>query len=425
MSNAFPKEVVVAWQESIEKFDSDNIVAKNCEVNRTPNEQQFRSNFREWKPVSMISRTVDGLDITGSFNKDVTELSVPFDIDTIPNVPFTLDAKELNDPRALRKKINSAVDQLSARLNRDVVNTIFRQGGQTVTLAGAVQSYNDVAQAESILIRQDVSQTTMKTMALNIPDYNTVAGNLAGRETMGNKSLGAYERSLVGDVASFDTFRTSFMPRVGAQAAAVVTAGGAPQSLIPASSAEDPVTGNVQNVDNRFFDLTVDTTVGVSAGDRFTVAGVNEVSLINKNDTGSLRTFTVSGVVDGTTLRISPAPVALDGLTPGLPTQAESEYANTTVALPDATALTWLNTAEAPMSAFWENDSICINVGNLAVEGLSGVNVMRDVTDSGIQLIIANEGSVDNLSNKYRVTGFWGITNKDPLKNGIMLANQV
>jgi hypothetical protein len=426
MSNAFPKEVVVAWQESIEKFDSDNIVAKNCEINRTPNEQQFRSNFREWKPVSMISRTVDGLDISGSFNKDVTELSVPFDIDTIPNVPFTLDAKELNDPRALRKKINSAVDQLSARLNRDVVNTIFRQGGQTVTLNGAVQSYNDVAQAESIMIRQDVSQTTLKTMALNIPDYNTVAGNLASREYLqGNKSLGAYERSLVGDVASFDTFRTSFMPRVGAAAGASVTAGGAPQSLIPASNAENPISGNVENVDNRFFTLQVDSTANVNPGDRFTVAGVNEVSLINKNDTGSLRTFTVVGVVDGTNLQISPAPIALDGVNPGLPTQSEEEYSNVTVAIPDATALTWLNTAEAPMSAFWENDSICINVGNLAVEGLSGVNVMRDVTDSGIQLIIANEGNVDNLSNKYRVTGFWGITNKDPLKNGIMLANQV
>ena len=97
MANAFPKDVVVAWQESIEKFDSDNIVARNCDVNRSPGEQQFHSNFREWKPVSMISRTVDGLDITAELGKSVTELAVPFDIDTIPNVPFTLDAKELND----------------------------------------------------------------------------------------------------------------------------------------------------------------------------------------------------------------------------------------------------------------------------------------------------------------------------------------
>ena len=129
-------------------FDSDNIVARNCEVNRTAGEQQFQSNYREWKPVSMISRTVDGLDITAELGKSVTELAVPFDIDTIPNVPFTLDAKELNDPRMLRKKINSAVDQLSARLNRDVVNTILRTSGQTVSIAGAMATYNDVAKAE-------------------------------------------------------------------------------------------------------------------------------------------------------------------------------------------------------------------------------------------------------------------------------------
>ena len=420
MSNAFPKDVVVAWQESIEKFDSDNIVAKNCKVERSGGEEQFNSNFRTWKPVSMISRTVDGLDITASLGKSVTELAVPFDIDTIPNVPFTLDAKELNDPRMLRKKINSAVDQMSARLNRDVVNVIKNQAGQTVTQSGALNTYNDIAAAESALIRQDVSQTTLKTMALNIPDYNTVSGNLAARETLGQKALGAYERSLVGDVASFDTFRTSFMPRVAAAAGgAVVTAGGAAQSHIPVPSAINPLTGNTENLDNRFMSLEVDTTATVVAGDRFTVAGVNEVSLINKEDTGELRTFTVVGVIDATHVQISPAPVSLLGAT-----DSEQDYANVTAPLPDATALTWVNVAAAPMSAFWENDSICISVGNLAVEGLSGVNVMRDVTDSGIQLIIANEGNVGTLANQYRITAFYGVTNEDPMKNGIVLANQ-
>jgi len=420
MANAFPKDVVVAWQESIEKFDSDNIVAKNCDVNRSGGEQQFRSNFREWKPVSMISRTVDGLDITASLGKAVTELAVPFDIDTIPNVPFTLDAKELNDPRMLRKKINSAVDQLSARLNRDVVNTILRTSGQTVVKAGALATYNDVAAAESMLHRQDVSMTTMKTMALNIPDYNTVAGNLAARDFLSNnKALGAYERSLVGEVASFDTFKTSFMPRVLGQATAVVTAGGVSQSHVPSPSIKNPLTGNTENLDNRFMSLQVDTTVGVNPGDRFTMPGVFECSLINKNDTGELRTFTVVGAIDATHLQISPAPVWVNG-----PSDAEKDYGNVTAQLPNATALTWLNTTTAPMSAFWENDSICINSGNLAVEGLSGVNVMRDVTDSGLQLIIANEGDLGSFTNKYRVTGFWGVTNKDPMKNGIYLANQ-
>jgi len=416
--NAFPKDVVVAWQESIEKFDSDNIVAKNCRVERSGGEEQFNSNFRTWKPVSMISRTVDGLDITSSLGKDVTELAVPFDIDTIPNVPFTLNAKELNDPRMLRKKINSAVDQMSARLNRDVVNVIKNQAGQTVTQSGALNTYNDIAAAESALIRQDVSQTTMKTMALNIPDYNTVSGNLAARETLGSKALGAYERSLIGDVASFDTFRTSFMPRVSAAAGTAVTAGG-DQSHIPVPSAINPLTGNTENLDNRFMPLEVVSTASVVPGDRFTVAGVFECSLINKENTGELRTFTVVGVIDATHLQISPAPVALTGAT-----DSEQDYANVTVQIPDATNLDWVNITDAPMSAFWENDSICIPVGNLAVEGLSGVNVMRDVTDSGIQLIIANEGNVGTLANQYRITGFWGVTNEDPMKNGIVLANQ-
>jgi len=414
--NAFPKDVVVAWNESIEKFDSDNIVARQSDVRRTPGTQQFRSNFREWLPVPMISRTVDGLDISASLGTAVTELAVPFDINTIPNVPFTLDAKEMNDPAAARKKIDSAIDTISARINRDVANRILAEGGQTVTQAGALSTYNNVAAAESALIRQDVSQTTMKTMALNIGDYNTVAGDLAARQTLGNKSLSAYERSLVGDAAGFDTFRTSFMPNLTAAAGAATVTGA--QSYVPVSS-QTTSGGNTENVDNRFMDLTVSDTTNMKVGDRFTVAGVNEVSLINKQDTGNLRTFTVREVVDGTTLQISPAAVDVNGAS-----QSEKEYGNVTAPFADTAPLTFINTSDAPINAFWENDSIAINSGNLAVEGMNNLSVMRDQTDSGIELVIASQGQLGAFTNQYRITAFYGVTVKDPMKCGVILANQ-
>lgn len=416
MANAFPKEVVVAWQESIEKFDSDNLVARQTDVRRRGGEEQFRSAFREWVPQSMISITTDGLDITSELGRAVTELAIPFDINIIPNVPFTLDAKEMNDPAMIRKKINSAIDAISARVNRDVVNVILNSAGQTVTQSGALATYNNIAAAESALIRQDVSMSSMKTMALNITDYNTVAGDLAARQTLGNKSLSAYERSLVGDAAGFDTFRTSFMPTLALAAGTATVTGD--QSHVPVPSTVD-ADNNTINVDNRFFNLTVSTTTGMKAGDRFTVAGVNEISLINKSLTGSLRTFTIRSVGSGTVIQISPAPVAADQAS-----QAEKEYANVDTQLLNTTALTFVNTSTVPINAFWENDSIAISSGNLAVDGMNGVGVMSDVTDSGITLIIANQGVLGSFTNQYRITAFYGVTNKDPMKNGIILANQ-
>ena len=414
MANAFPKDVVVAWQESIEKFDSDNIVAKKTDVRRSSGDTQFRGNFREWIPQSMISTTVDGLDITAELGRDVTELAVPFDIDTIPNVPFTLDAQEMNDPAMLRKKLNSAMDALSARLNRDVVNKIVNTGAQTVTQAGALAGYDDVAAAEEMLLRQDISSTMAKTLAMNMRDYRTAAGDLASRTLDNSKSLGAFERSFIGDVAGFDSFRTSFMPSL-ALAAGAATATGA-QSHVPVANAT--TNGTTVPIDNRFFNLVVSSSAGMKTGDRFT-AGVNEVSLINKVDTGELRTFTVTGVVDGTNITISPAPIDFAGAT-----QAEVEYGNVSGPIANAQALTFLNTTTAQVNCFWEEDSIAINAGNLAVEDLGGVNTMTDTTDSGVKLVIANSGVLGSFTNQYRLTGFWGVTNKDPLKNGILLANQ-
>jgi len=417
MPSQFPKEVTVAFSDGVKGFDSDNIVAKQTSRTRPGGQQSFRSAFTEWRVTEMISRTVDGLDITSELGRTLTELSIPFDIDTIPNVPFTLNAQELNDPSEVTKKVKSAIKALSARLNRDVFQTILFEAGQTVTQAGALTTYNDVAAYENALLRQDLPEESMKTLVLNLGDHTTVAGNLADRSDMGNKVLSAYEKSLVSMSAGFDIFRTSYTPLLTAAApGGAVTATGA-QSHVPVASVLN-AQGRPSNVDNRFFDLIVNDTTGLKAGDRFT-AGVNEVSLQNKEDTGELRTFTIREVVDGTTLQISPAPVALDGGT--LP---EEEYANVDTAIANLQALTFINTSDAKVNAFWENDNISINVGNLAVEGLAGVNTMTDNTDSGVQLVIAYEGSVGDFTNQYRVTGFWGVTMKEPMKAGIGLANQ-
>lgn len=416
MSSEFPKEVVVAFSDGVEGFDSDNIVAKQTDRTRPGNEQQFRSAFTEWRVTEMISRTVDGLDITSELGRELTELSIPFEIDIIPNVPFTLNAQELNDPSEVRKKIMSALKALSARLNRDVFDVILTEAGQTVVQAGALASYEDIAAYENALLRQDLPEETLKTLVLNLKDHRTVAGNLAARSDMGNKVLSAYERSLVSMSAGFDIFRTSYTPKLAAAAGAATVTGA--QSHIPRATDPVPGTNRTINVDNRFFELTVSDTTGMKPGDAFT-AGVNEVSLINKEDTDELRTFTIRQVIDGTTIQISPAPVNVNGAT-----LAEQEYGNVTDEIANGEPLVFVNTADAKINAFWENDNISINIGNLAVEGLAGVNTMTDSTDSGVQLVIAYEGKVGNFTNQYRVTGFWGVTMKEPMKAGRGLANQ-
>ena len=412
----FPKDVVVEFNNMVEDFEDDNIISKQVKVKSSSAQQQQRTAYRTWQNTPQISTTVSGLDVTSSLGKAITQLAIPVDINTIENVAFTIDAQDANDPAVLREKIRSAGMAISSKINTSLVNKALFEGGAFVGQSGALATYNDIVAYENTFLRRGIPQMDMQSLFLNLKDHGTVAGNIADRQTMGNKVLTAYERSLVSDAANFDVFRVGSNPILTAGAGAAATVNG-DQSLVPASNSTD-AQGNVTNIDNRFFDLTVSTSATWKATDRFT-AGVNEVHMITKGDTGELQTFTVVEVVDATTIKISPAPVSAIGAT-----DIEKEYANVTGPLLDTAALVVVNTANAPINVFWKNDSIQLNGGNLSVGDLSGVGVMNVNSESGIQFILANEGVIGDLSNKYRMTAFWGSTLIDPLRAGIGLANQ-
>jgi len=412
----FPKDVVVEFNDMVESFEDDTILAKAVKVKSSSAQQQQRTAYRTWQNTPQISRTVSGLDITSSLGKAITQLAIPVDINTIENVPFTIDAQDANDPMAIKSKIRSAGAALGSLINTSINNTVLFEGGAFVGQSGALATYNDIVAYENALLRRGVPETSIKSLFLNLKDHGTVSGNIADRQTMGNKVLSAYERSLVSDAANFDVFRTGSAPTLVLGGGSAATVDGA-QSLVPAAN-QTTAKGNVENLDNRFFDLTVDTSASWKAGDRFT-AGVNEVHMVNKLDTGNLQVFTVVEVLSGTSMKISPAPVNVAGAT-----DVEKEYGNVTAALADTAALVIVNTATAQTNVFWENDSIQLNAGNLSVGDLSGVGVMNVNSESGIQFILANEGTLGDLSNAYRLTAFWGVTLIDPLRAGIGLANQ-
>lgn len=413
MASGFPKEVVVAFEELIDGFDSDNIVARQTTVRRTPGNTQFRTAFREWVPVPMISVTTSGIDQTSNLSNEITELAVPHDTDIIENVAFQMDSKQLNDPSELRKKFDSCKQALSAKVNRDVAAQVNLYGSQHIKKGSALDGYADIAAMEARLIEQDIPQTADKTLVLNASDYSTMAGNLAERANMtGSKPIGAWERSFLGEVAGFDTFRTSFTPNLQAAQGSSNTVDGA-QSYIPLPSTI--VNGNPINEDNRTMTLVLNSTTGIAPGDKFTIQFVNAVSLINKEDTGELRTFTVISNDSATDLTIAPPVIVVDGST-----LEEKEYANVTTEAGDLAEIDFLNTAAVKTNLFWVNDAVSLNAGSLAVDesNFGGLNVMRGRTDSGIELIIANSGILGTLVGQWRLTAFYGVTIRDPLMCG-------
>lgn len=415
MVNQFNREEVVLFELVLEKFDSDNTVAKQAARFRQPGSEMQRRGDTVWRPSPQISTLVQGLDITGNIGS-ITQMSVPATLSTIDNVPFELDAQQMRDELYRDRKAISAAQALSAGINRAMANNVNIWGSLTVAQTAALAGYDDISLADALMVENDVLGSD-KTMVLNPRDYNAMAGNLAQRTLMprSERALGSTE---LGPISDFNTFKTSFGPAVNAQAATPTVTGA--QRYVP-TSISTAATGETENVDNRTMNLTISSSAGLAAGDKFTIAAVNAVSHINKNNTNQLKTFSVVSVVDGTTIQISPPIIVGDGTS-----DAEDDYANVDAEAANLAALTFLNTTAAQSNVFFMNDSIEVFGGNLAFgEDMAGVAVMRQMTDSGIEIIFAKQGDVKTGKSTYRLTTFYGVTNLNPEMNGILIGGQV
>lgn len=415
MPNDFNREEVILFDRVLEKFESDNTVVKRASMFSQPGSEMQRRGDTVWRPQPQISVTVDGLDITANIGS-ITGMSVPASLSTIANVPFEMDALELRDSLQRDRKADSAAQGLSARLNRATADVVSNTGSLVVTKLGALAGYIDVATCEALMIENDISDTS-KSFVFNARDYLDVADNLATR-TLQRRSEQAYSESTIGPVAGFQTFRTSYQKTL-ATGGAGTTVAGAGQRFVP-SSTTTAATGEVQNVDNRFMDLNVTAGGSLNINDAFTIAGVNALSHINKNDTGQLKTFRVTNIV-ANVVTITPPIIIGDGTS-----DAEDDYANVTAVPADTAAITVLNTAAVPTNVFFDDQSIEVFSGRLSFdEDMAGVSVMRQSTDSGLEIIFAKQGNVKTGIATYRLTMFFGVTNLNPEMNGILLANQV
>ena len=256
-------------------------------------------------------------------------------------------------------------------------------------------------------------ETYERCLALTARDYNGMAGNLstASRSFGNDMSDDAYKKSYVGMIAGFDTLKIDGGKRLAANAASITVAtNGAQVQYAPSST-----------VDNRYQDVTVSATAGVTAGDRFTVAGLEAVHHITKESTGQLKTFVVKEVVDGKTLKISPPLIGANST----PTDAESQYKNIEVASTSATAaITFLNTTAAGANPFWCKESVELMPGRYSIPSDQGVDILRGTTDQGIEVVMGKSFSNSTFVSTYTLDVFYGVTNLNPEMNGVIIFGQ-
>ena len=423
MPNAFSKEEVVAFENILEGFQDALVLSRNVNVYATDGATMERARDTIWRPMPYIAQSFDstvGSSISSNYD-DMTQLSVPSTLGFSKTSAWKLNAKELRDALQEGRLGDAAKQKLASDINRSVLNVASNQGTLVVAVAGAAGDYDDVALCDAIMNEQGVPDYD-RYLALSTRDYNGLAGNLAvATRSFGNaKSDRAYERSYVGMVAGFDTYKMDYANRLAAQATAVTIAtNGAQVRFVPRATTTS--TAGVLNVDNRYQTVTVSTTVGVVAGDCFTIAGIEAVHQITKQSTGQPKTFRVISVDTGTTMTISPPMIGANSS----PTDAELQYKNINVASTSATAtINWLNDNACNVNPFWFKNSIELLPGRYAVPTDSGAAVMRASTDQGIELVMQKFYDIDTMTIKYRLDTLYGVVCTAPEMCGVLIFGQ-
>ena len=427
MSNSFSKEERVAFEDILEGFNDALVLSRNVSIYNTDGSMMERTNNVIYRPQPYIAQSYDGMDQTGNFTA-YTQLSVPATLGFQKSVPFILDALELRDALQEGRLGDAAKQKLASDINIAIMNVAAAQGSLVVTTNTAAGDYDDVALCDSIMNEQGV-QSFDRYLALSSRDYNGLAGNIAGgaggasvsRSFAGNKSNNAFERSYVGMVAGFDTYKLDYANRlIGATGSntTMSTLVGANNYYVPTAT-QTAVTGETQNVDNRFQTITVTSSTDLLVGTPFEIGGVEAVHHITKQGTGFAKTFRIVSVTNATTVVITPPIISAQG-----GTDAELQYQNCIVT-PNATAtMTRLNLDTAPINCFWQKDALEILPGRYSVPSDAGVAVMRASTDQGIELVMQKQYDVNTMKTKYRLDTLFGVVNKQPEMSGILLFNQ-
>jgi hypothetical protein len=432
-ATAFNKEERVFFDEMLAGFDDMLTFGRNVSKYQVDPVVLERSvNTQVWRPQPYIATSTDGpagTSISSSF-VDVTQLSVPIGIGYNKVSPWQMTTNDLLDKQQRDRKMQAAHQKLATDINLAIATVAGTQGSLVVKRTSAPSGYDDLSEADSMMLEQGlVGVDSARKCFLHARHYNSMASALAKPQTSSNKKVdSAYERSYVGQVAGFDTFKSDYTYNLTAKAGVTVTIAAANQRFVPAALKASPSTSERVNQDNRYHTISIGVVSGtVKVGDRFTIAGVNAVHHITKADTGQLKTFTITEIVTGAggtgTVKISPPIIAADSS----PTQAELEYKNVTATPANGAAITFLNTVTGNVAPFWDERGIELLPGRDGWDSdmtSAGADRLVGTTELGVQVVMYKFFDINTKVFKYRCDTRFGVGMTNPELCGVILFSQ-
>ncbi len=340
--------------------------------------------------------------------QDATEGKISLTVDKQKNIAFEFSSSDLslNIKELSERKIKPAMVQLANQIDSDIADLYYKVPSWVGTPGQTINSFADFALGPQRLDEFAVPQDD-RCFAMTPGDHWGLAGNATG--LLNGAIVGdAYKRGALGEIGGVDTYMSQNIKThtCGTRAGSTLV----DQALTTSTTAYSDVQDSFQQTVH--IDGLSGATQTVKAGDVFTIADVNAVNPVTKEDLGYLRQFTVledataaSNEVD---LVVSP---------PLIWTGAHQTVAVTTgVTDLNNKAVTFLGTASTGYKqnmVFHKNAFALVTVPMVRPQGVPS-NMVGRQTYKGTSVRVVPFYDGTNDTSKWRLDVLYGVQAVDP-----------
>ena len=429
MANTTGKTVEVLFEKTKETYEQQDMLLSLTEYEEPDGASMQNSGNVIWRPVQQHAPILEGWDLTGQ-ETGIIEETYPAILGLPKNDFIKQRADDSRDMRFWERRGEQSGMRQATELNKQIANVVATQGTKFYR-SNVTSGYDFIAEGQTIL-NETQQYTSNRCFILNDRDTLKFSKDLASRETIKGRPADTWNTGQIGsNVAEFDVYTGSYLPNLagGATTGAVTTAA---YSFAPEGGSVDQAAGTVTNVDYRNAVIAIDDATGLNVGDKFEISNggtaIESVELAggtaidgttSKESTGQAMTFTIKAI-SGLNLTISPKPIAVDD---GALTTLEKAYANVDTTITSGAVIVRLNIdTSAKTNLFWDKSAIEVLGGTIPANLFSeydGMKVITDTMSNGQQLYMVYDGELNDMSFRYRIFTWYGITMCNPQNAGV------
>lgn len=386
---------------------------------------QVGQNF-VWRTVEQHAPSIDGWDITGQ-EQDIIEETYPAVLGVPKNDFVKQPAYDVRDLQFWERRGRQSAITQAQELNKAIANAMYQQGSLFYRNSSA-SGFDFVSMGQTIMNERQGFNSGERCFLMNDRTSNKFAQDLAARQDLSGRPEETWTSGLLrSDIAGFSgIYNGSFLPQVVGGVSPNTTVTG-DQSFKPEGGSIDAVTGAGGNVDYREAVIPVAASADYNIGDKVMFQnGADPVYAVGQGDktnTGEPMTFTIVGKPSSTSIKVFPKPIALDD---AALTVTEKAYAVVDTTIKDGAEVVRLNTdAMARANLFWDRDAVEVLGGSIPAELMSqfaGKEVISHTMKNGQKMYMVHDGSIDDMSFRFRFLTWWGITIRDPRRVGVALS---